>query len=60
MCASEDEKDARETNAEAPPGIEREHHDDGCVCQADWRRQACKEETGDRLPEGEEDEGLGS
>ena len=29
-------------------------------CQADWRRLACKEETGDRLPEGEEDEVLGS
>ena len=31
MCASEDEKDARESNAGAPRGIEREHHDDGCV-----------------------------
>ena len=30
-------------------------------CQADWRRRACKaRERGDRLPKGEEDEGLGS
>ena len=63
--ASEDEKDARETNAEAPPGIEMEHHDDSDVGQgkarkrhADSRRQVQgKGETGDRPPQGEEDEG---
>ena len=67
MCASEEEKDARETNAEAPPGIETEHHDDRDVGRGKQDKETsggfektgvqCKGETGDQLPKGEKDEG---
>ena len=43
MCASEDEKDACETNTEAPPRIATEHHDDQDAEQG----KQCKEEKGE-------------
>ena len=67
MCASEEEKDAREADADAPPGIVTEHHDDREVGQGKQDEEASggfekavvqgKGETGDRLPNGEKKRG---